>query len=510
MTLAFKMPRRRIWLLPLLLLALPVAFLARPLAHLLLTSVNDWSIAEPLAPGVVDDASRLNRTHVAEVWPIPRDVAVAEQELVKLIERARREKLPIAIAGARHSMGGHTISPGGIVLDMLPFHQMALDASSDVLHVQAGARWSEIIPYLDKLGWSVAVMQSNDSFSVGGSISVNCHGWQHNHAPIASTVESFRLLKADATIVRCSREENQELFSLVLGGYGLFGVILDVDLRVVRNQRYRVQRYDIAAEEYVSTFQREVNGQGVASMVFGRLSVAPDHFLDEAILTVFRDAPSAEGRLPALTDPKMTRLKRSIFRGSAGSDYGKTLRWQAEKKLQRLLEDEHFSRNQLLNESVDIFADRSAETTDILHEYFIPPDQFNNFVRRLRETIPRHRGDLLNVTIRNVRRDDDAYLRYADRELFALVLLFVQARSPAGEAQMAAMTRDLINAALDCDGRYYLPYRLHATSEQFNRAYPRAREFFELKRLHDPDELFQNQYYIKYGDSRFGRFGSRR
>jgi FAD/FMN-containing dehydrogenase len=91
-----------------------------------------------------------------------------------------------------------------------------------------------------------------------------------------------------------------------------------------------------------------------------------------------------------------------------------------------------------------------------------------------------------------------------------LVLLFVQARSPAGEAQMAAMTRDLINAALDCDGRYYLPYRLHATSEQFNRAYPRAREFFELKRLHDPDELFQNQYYIKYGDSRFGRFGSRR
>ena len=116
-------------------------------------------------------------------------------------------------------MGGHTLYPGGIAIDTLPFSDMELDEENDILHVQAGAIWKDIIEYLDSRGRSVAIMQSNNSFSVGGSISVNCHGWQYDRPPISSTVESFRLMKADGTIVRCSRQDNAELFSLVLGGY---------------------------------------------------------------------------------------------------------------------------------------------------------------------------------------------------------------------------------------------------------------------------------------------------
>lgn len=48
-------------------------------------------------------------------------------------------------------------------------------------------------------------------------------------------------------------------------------------------------------------------------------------------------------------------------------------------------------------------------------------------------------------------------------------------------------------------GCYDLPYRLHATREQFHRACPQAEEFFGLKRRYDPEELFQNQFYLKYG-----------
>ena len=96
-------------------------------------------------------------------------------------------------------------------------------------------------------------MQSNNAFSVGGSLSVNCHGWQFDRPPIASTVESFRLMQADGTIVRCSRKENQELFSLALGGYGLFGIILDAELRVVPNERYRLEQTSFRS---ISRWQR--------------------------------------------------------------------------------------------------------------------------------------------------------------------------------------------------------------------------------------------------------------
>jgi FAD/FMN-containing dehydrogenase len=61
------------------------------------------------------------------------------------------------------------------------------------------------------------------------------------------------------------------------------------------------------------------------------------------------------------------------------------------------------------------------------------------------------------------------------------------------------MTRELVDAAIQAGGRYYLPYRLHATPAQFLRAYPQAEQFFKLKRQYDPQELFQNQFYRKYG-----------
>lgn len=67
------------------------------------------------------------------------------------------------------------------------------------------------------------------------------------------------------------------------------------------------------------------------------------------------------------------------------------------------------------------------------------------------------------------------------------------------ERGMKALTRDLIDAALAHEGRYYLPYRLHATPEQFHLAYPQARMFIDHKRKYDPGELFQNQFYLKYG-----------
>src|SRR6266571_3278072 len=89
--------------------------------------------------------------------------------------------------------------------------------------------------------------------------------------------------------------------------------------------------------------------------------------------------------------------------------------------------------------------------------------------------------------------NQDSLLRYADQEVFGLVMLFNQSRTQWAEAQMQAMTQHIIEAALALGGRYYLPYRLHATVEQFYRAYPQAHTFFALKRKYDPHDVFQNE-----------------
>jgi FAD/FMN-containing dehydrogenase len=431
----------------------------------------------------------------------PESFDVAREELAELVRRAEREGLRISIAGARHSMGGHTIYPDGVVLDMTPFNHMTLDEITGVLRVGAGARWKEVIPYLNRFGRSVIVMQSNDSFSVGGSVSVNCHGWQSGHPPIAATVRSLTLLRANGEVVQCNREKNAELFSLALGGYGLFGVILEVELDTALNQEYTVKRTIVSVHDYVNTYRAQVDSQSNVGMVFGRLSVAPDSFLDTGILTVFTETPDSAGQSCELTGSGIATLKRAIFRGSADNDYGKSLRWSLESRIGEFAFRKTVWRNQLLNDGVETLENRSSETTDILHEYFVPPEEFATFLSQVARITRDHDGDLLNVTVREVHEDTDTYLRYADKELFAFVMLFIQANSNDGDARMEAMTRDLIELAIGLGGHYYLPYRLHATPEQFARSYPRGNAFFERKRSYDRNEVFQNMFYLKYGKS---------
>lgn len=467
--------------------------------HVARTTFRDRSLIEKLPSGYADDVSRMNKTRVAENWDIPSNPREAEQKLRELLQRAQSSGLHVSIAGARHSMGGQTIYPGGIYINMRPLNGMELDEANNVLQVQAGAKWGEIIPYLDKHGRSIEVMQSDNSFTVGGSLSVNCHGWQYGRPPIASTVQSFHLMKADGSVVLCSRSENKELFSLVLGGYGLFGVILDADIRVVPNERLRLEQSLVPLDHAMDAFERKLREKPGMRMVYARLNITPRNMFDEVLINMFYPDP---GPVPELTKPKSRWLARAIFRGSVDSTYGKELRWEAETKLQPRLAGTVFSRNQLMNDNAEWYLDRSPATTDILQEYFVPLQNARSFLLQARKIIRSHDADLLNVTVRDVEEDPDTFLRYADGHLIAFVMFFSQARTDEADRHMAEMTRELVDAALKSNGRYYLPYRLHATAEQFRRGYPQSEEFFRLKRQYDPRGVFQNQFYLKYASER--------
>jgi len=484
------------------------AALARPLVHVARTAVRERAFA-PVPPAwtldSVEDASRLDPAPVRRIVRLPGSEEAAVELLRRVLLDARAEHVPVSIAGARHSMGGQTFVRDGIVVDMLALHRMELDESRRLLHVQAGARWEEIIPFLSARGLSVAVMQSDSPFTVGGSLSVNCHGWQNDRPPIASTVESLRLLLADGRIVRCSRTEHPELFAAVLGGYGLFGIILDADLRVVPNVRYRVAHRLVSSAGYSNALAEAVRSEPVG-LAYGRLNVTRERFLEQAMLTTFVRTSEASPAEPMVElAPWAASIERWIFRGSQGSEYGKNLRWELETNLSGWFFSGTTHRNQVLQGRVELYENRDPSRTDVLHEYFVPVPRLEEFLGRVRDIVPAHGADLLNVTLRDVRQDADTMLPYAAGDVMALVFFFSQPRNTDADLAMQALTRDLIEASLAVGGRFYLPYRLHATREQFERAYPTHGAFFTLKRAVDPDEVFQNQLYRAYGPPRPAR-----
>ena len=119
-------------------------------------------------------------------------------------------------------------------------------------------------------------------------------------------------MKADGTVVRCSRTENKQLFSLALGGYGLFGIILDVDLRVVKNERLRLEQAVVPLDSAMTSFERKLRERGTPRMFYARLNIAPDRMFDDVLINIFYPE---RGTIPSLTDPKLLGLRRAIFAG---------------------------------------------------------------------------------------------------------------------------------------------------------------------------------------------------
>ena len=106
--------------------------------------------------------------------------------------------------------------------------------------------------------------------------------------------------------------------------------------------------------------------------------------------------------------------------------------------------------------------------------------------------------NLLNITVRYVNKDEEAVLSYAKEDMFALVLLINQGKSKNDIEKTENVIHQMIDVTLKHDGSYYLPYYSYPTQAQMDEAYPRNKEFFQLKKQFDPNEVFMNLFYKEY------------
>ena len=448
---------------------------------------------------ILNDASGLNPTPVVRhVRPASstRDVVVdtLRTELKAAAEAGRR----VAVGAARHSMGGQSLPRDGTAITFdSPW--IEVDGKAGVYRVSAGMRWHEVIAKLDSLGFSPKVMQSNADFGVASTFSVNAHGWPVPYGPFGSTVRGLRLMLADGSIVECSREKEPDLFRLAMGGYGLFGVILDLDVEMVRNVQLAPTYARMKGEDFPAAFTRAMKEPGIL-MAYGRLNVERDSFFREALLVTYRAIEPQPASLPPATHGGgvMGRIASEIYRRETGSEWFKTLRWTMESSINPRLSSGVATRNSLMNEPVANLANPYPQRTDILHEYFVPPDRFGDFLAVCREIIPPAKAEFLNVTLRYVAADPDAVMAFAPTPRIAAVMSFSQEKTVGGEIDMLTMTERLIDGVLACGGSFYLPYRLHARRDQVAATYPASARFVAAKREIDPKLLFRNAMWDAY------------
>jgi FAD/FMN-containing dehydrogenase len=455
--------------------------------------------------GSINDASCLNRTEIYGIVEV-RSV----EDIARTLAFARENKLAVTSAGVRHSMGGHAFRKGSIVLDMRSFNRITLNEAAKTITVQPGATWHDIQNALHPR-FAVQAMQSTDIFTVGGSISVNAHGMDHRAGAMAKSIKSMRIMLADGTLRTVSAAENKELFDLVVGGYGLFGVIVEAELTIADNLVYQTGRRVLDYQEFPALFADGIEKDLSVALMYGHLSTAPSTFLQEMLLYTYTKADGTNVQRPPLGEPSGTKLRRLTINLSKRGPLFQEAKWFSEKHIEHRMETCTVtraqaigsaeaclvSRNDPMHDSVPYLRNSLPDDTDILHEYFIPRRQFVPFVDGMRKVLTDNKTNVLNASVRIVHQENN-FLTYSPEPAFSVVLYINQTTDDEGNRRMKKVTEELIDLTIANKGRFFLPYQLYYSRDQLQRAYPQINDFFAAKRKYDPAELFTNTFYQKY------------
>ncbi|MFS0655948.1 FAD-binding protein [Bacillus sp. 179-C3.3 HS] len=456
-------------------------------------TIRDNQVHQPQSLDAFTDVSHLMPVKIKKV------VQGKEIETLKaVLDEAAKEQLPISIAGTQHSMGGHTYYENGIVLDMTEYRRiLAFDQKKKTIRVQSGATWDDIQKYVNPYGLAVKVMQSQNIFTIGGSLSANAHGRDIRYGSLIDTVRSFRLLKADGEIITVKPDD--DLFTAVIGGYGLFGVILDVELSLTKDELYKMETASLEYHEYPDYFQTHVKENKQIRMHLARISTAKKHFLKEMYVTNY--ALSSQQEIESYRELKEDQLVmplKFMLGLSRRFDMGKDLLWNLQKHYFKSQNDQLITRNNVMRSDSAFLEYENEADTDVLQEYFVPVHRFSAYIDELRELLQHADLNVMNITIRYVQKNEKADLSYAKQDMFALVLLVNHGFDKKEKAKAERLMRQMTDVTLRHEGSYYLPYMPYQTKEQMKQAYPKTDLFFQKKKQADPDGRFMNYFYERY------------
>ncbi len=438
---------------------------------------------------IVNDVTGLNPV---TVWAISKPRSVDE-----VVQAIRRTEGAISVGGGHFSMGGQTASPGTLHLDMRELNQVvAFYPNEKVIRVQAGIRWCDIQRFVDPHGLAIKIMQTYANFTVGGALSVNCHGRYMGLGAVVMSVRAIKVVLADGSVQEASPDSNAQLFYAVIGGYNAVAVIVEAELSLADNVKVKRLARKMSAAEYIGHFKSKV--RYFQDAVFHNADLYPPHYRKVRSVTWARTDE-------ATTEPRRLQqgggsyaLNRYFVWAVTETPLGK---WRREYLIDPLLfffRKVHWRNFEAGYDVAELEPASRKHTTYVLQEYFIPVGRFDEFVPRMAEILQRHRVNALNVSVRHAQQDPGTLLAWARGETFAFVLYYKQRTRDSAINRVAVWTRELIDAAIACGGAYYLPYQPHATDAQFHAAYPRAAELFALKRRLDPTFRFRNVLWDKY------------
>ncbi|HEY9714749.1 MAG TPA: FAD-binding oxidoreductase [Chroococcales cyanobacterium] len=460
---------------------------------------------------VNDIHSQLNRTTIKQ-----RFTPESAEEIAEKIKQAQRSGDFISTACGRHAMGGQQFLTQGFLLDMTRMNRVIkFDTENGLVEAEAGIFWPDLIDSIKEIQrnlpntqarpWVIAQKQTGgDRLSLGGALSANIHGRGLRKAPFVQDIEQFTLITAGGEIKTCSRTENSHLFKLAVGGYGLFGVVSSLTLRLIPQTTLRRSVTVCHARELMPLLQQRIRGGATyGDFQFAIDSTSAD-FLQRGILSTY--APTEGKPLAGEDDGAGKKLlsvedwRRLLF--LAHTDKTAAFRGYADHYLAtdgQLYSSDTFQLATYIDgyhEAIDKHT--RSKGSEMISELYVPRDCLTQFLKEAAPMLRRQEANVIYGTVRLIDQDNETFLRWAKQSWACIIFNLHFEHSASGVAKAGRSFRSLIDLAIKFGGSYYLTYHRFAEKAQLLACYPEMPEFIARKRELDPHGLFRSDWFDHY------------
>jgi FAD/FMN-containing dehydrogenase len=428
------------------------------------------------------------------------------------LKTARDENVALIQCGGRHSMGGQQFAHDGVLLDMRQFSKVLnFDNQRGLVRVEAGIMWSQLVDELDAMQqttqnarpWSICQKPTGaDNISVGGSLSSNIHGRGLKFQPFVQDIEEFELIKTDGELLTASRTENEELFKLAIGGYGLFGIVVSITLRLRPRKLMKRVVETTTVDCLIAGFNERIE----AGHEFGdfQFAIDPDSedFLFKGILASYVPTEQSE-EISSNPEHKLSIDQWQELLRLAHTDKSKAFR-KYEQHYLRTNGQIYRSDTMQLSTYLDdyhVHLDRltgKPPATEIISELYVPRAKLAAFMGGAANFLRAEHADVIYGTIRLIEQDTETFLPWAKQNYACIIFNIHTEHDMDGIAKSARIFSGLIELAQSLGGSYYLTYHRFANRQLVERAYPQFGRFLEYKLKYDPNEIIQSQWYRHY------------
>ncbi len=455
---------------------------------------------------VVNDIhSQLNPTRVREIVSVE-----SAAQIERAVKRAAAAGQAVSIAGGRHAMGAQQFGSESVLVDLTKFNKVrSLNHTEGLVEVDAGIMWPALVDYLLKVQadrprqWGIRQKQTGaDRLTIGGALAANVHGRGLKMKPFIDDVESFDIIDGRGERRTCSRTENAELFRLAIGGYGLFGIVSSVTLRL--SPRQKIQR--VVEVRDIDGLPAAFDERIAEGYAFGDFQFSVDErsgdFLRKGVFSCYRPVdpktPVPNGQRELVDeDWHALLLLAHNDKASAFDRYSKyylstsgQIYWSDTHQMSTYLDNYHLK--------LDTQLGARDRATEMITEIYVPRRDLPSFMSEVAGTFRGNGVPIVYGTVRLIEQDDESFLAWAKQPYACIIFNLHTVHTEEGIARAGQAFRDLIDIGLKRTGRYYLTYHRHARRDQVEACYPQLPDFLRLKRTYDPHERFQSDWYRHY------------